>query len=200
MTGQFRGAMMAVHGQPLDTQTNSGALPTSTYTYAAGWEIPPYNSSQQGGLPSSTTLQIDGSGVLDLGGCSQTIGSLSGYGLISNGTLSVTGPITPGGTNTIGTLSLFDTALSGTLRVDVNADGFSDLLAVQGDINLSSLSFEIEDSDQLLPSMEYTVLTCTGIRSNEFASITLPEGWYVNYLPDGTVKLVYNGGILILIR
>lgn len=183
----------------LDTQSNAGATPTATHTYAAGWPLAPYTASLC--KLTDAAVQIAAGATLDLGGGDQSIGSLSGAGVVSNGALAVTGMIMPGKADAINTLTLAVTEISGTLLADVAKDGSCDMLAAQGDLNLSGLSLAIANSDQLDYQREYTLITCAGTRSGRFASITgVAPGWHAQYMPDGSVQLVYSGGTVILIQ
>jgi hypothetical protein len=55
---------------------------------------------------------------------------------------------------------------------DVAADGSSDCLAIQGDINLAGLSLQIANPEALDPTKAYTILTCSGTRTGAFSSVT----------------------------
>ena len=153
--------------------------------------------------PASSVL-LGAAGVLDLGTnlYSQTLANLGGSGIVSNGTLAVTGAIAPGGTNVIGTLTVANSGgLSGTLLVDVAADGASDRLVVVGGMNFSGLTLEIANPAQLNPARTYTVATVSGTASGSFASVALPsEAWHVRYRSDGTVMLIYVSGTLFSLR
>ncbi len=183
----------------LDTRTGAGGTPTATYTYAAGWPVTPL----PGSLQSATSVQIAGGAVLDLDGNVQSsIAGLSGSGLVTNGTLfALSGTIAPGGTAVIGTLTVA-VHVTGTAKLlaDVAMDGTSDLLAVQGDVTLSGMTLEIANPGQLDHSKQYTVLTYSGTRTGKFVSVTVPDSrWHVIYPSDGTVKLIYISGTMIMV-
>ena len=150
-------------------------------------------------LSSASAINIAANAVLDLGGSFQTLAGLSGSGMVTNGTLSVSGTIAPGGTNAVGTLSITATAtLGGTLLADVASDGSGDLLAVRGNLSLSALSLVIANPSQLNRSKQYNLITCTGTRAGTFSSVTVPDSrWHVVYLADGTVKLIFVNGTLL---
>ena len=152
-------------------------------------------------LPATTTVTLTSGSLLNLGGNVQTFAGLSGNGTVSNGTLTVNGVIAPGGTNVIGTLAVAaTTTLSGTLRMDVATNGTCDLLASAGSLTLSSLALEIANPALLNRQKQYTLVTCTGMRSGTFNSVTVPDSrWHVIYLSDGTVKLIFADGTLIKI-
>lgn len=154
-------------------------------------------------LNAASSIELGATAVLDLGtnSYSQTLASLSGSGIVSNGLLAVTGFIDPGGTNAIGTLTLANCAgLSGTLRIDVVHDGeaLCDRLAVVGNLDISALNLTIANPGQLNPNKIYTVLTVSGTRTGQFASVSLPDPrWRVIYRSDGSVVLIYANGTLI---
>jgi len=155
-------------------------------------------------LSATTSIELGATAILDLGtnSYSQTLASLSGSGVVSNGFLAVTGFIDPGGTNAIGTLTLANCAgLSGTLRIDVVHDGetaLCDRLAVVGNLDVSALNLTIANPSQLNPNKIYTVLTVSGTRTGQFASVSLPDPrWRVIYRNDGSVVLIYANGTLI---
>jgi len=150
-------------------------------------------------LPVASEVKVAAEALLDLGQTSQTLAGLSGFGWVTNGMLSVTGVVAPGGANVIGTLTLATTNnLTGTLRVDISEDGACDVLAIKGDIVLSGLALTADVIDQLTDlKLKYTILTCTGTRTGTFGTKTLPNGWIVSYEENGDVKLVYAGGTLI---
>jgi len=153
--------------------------------------------------PASTVVVAAG-GILNLGGTTQELDTLSGAGTVSNGTLAVTTTLAPGGVNLIGTLSIGATlTLNGELLIDVAADGSSDLLAVTGDLDLSAGTLTIANPAQLDSSKQYTIATCSGTLTQPFAAVTIDSNdshWKVKYMPDGTVKLIYQGGTMIILR
>ena len=182
-----RNASVSGNYQPL-TDPGDGSLLTPTA-----------NGNSSNVLSVASSVQVAAGAALDLGGTVQTLTGLSGGGIVSNGTLSVTGTIAPGGTNVIGTLTV-KANLTGTatLLADVAMDGVGDLLAVQGNVNLSGMTLTIANPGQLDHSKQYTVLTCTGTRSGTFNSVTVPDSrWHVLYQTDGTVKLAYVNGTMI---
>ena len=120
-------------------------------------------------------------------------------GTVKGGTLAVTETIQPGGRKTVGTLTVDGTTLtSGTLVVDVAADGSSDKLAATGTLDLSGLSLALGDATALDEEKVYVVATATAVTGN-FANVTLPNKWKV--FPQATrVILAYANGTLIVFR
>lgn len=150
----------------------------------------------------SSSVVLGATGVLDLSTNlqSQTLASLGGSGIVSNGVLAVTGAIAPGGTNAIGTLTVANNyGLSGKLLVDVAADGSSasDKLAVIGNMNLSLLQLEVANPAQMKHGVIYTVMTVSGTSTGAFSAASLPDRWLVRYRTDGRVVLLYPNGTLI---
>ena len=146
-------------------------------------------------LPNAQ-LALNG-GTLDLSGFTIT-NAVSGTGTITNGTIQTV--LSPAGEGVIGTdtLTLKSTALKGIYMADVAATGTSDLVAVQGNVNISGLSLQIVNPDQLDIHQVYTVLTCTGTRTGTFSSSNIPNSrWHVLYGIDGSVKLFYTKGTFI---
>jgi autotransporter-associated beta strand protein len=153
-------------------------------------------------LPTGTAVTVASGAVLDLGGNAQTVAGLSGYGLVTNGTLAVSGTVAPGGTAVIGTLTLAaDTALGGTLLIDTSLSGTSDLLKVQGTLDLTGATLQIQDVGQLQSGTSYVIATCTpGGLTGTFDSTNLADGtrWHVVYdAVNGEVRLdVYRGTLI----
>jgi autotransporter-associated beta strand protein len=125
-------------------------------------------------LPTGVVTVAVGA-TFDLNGHAQTLGGLNGGGMVSNGTLAVSGTIAPGGTNVIGTLTLATTTtLSGTLLIDVASDSSSDLLHVQGNLNVSNLDLQIQNLLLLGSGNQYLIARCTpGGLSGRFRSDNL---------------------------
>jgi hypothetical protein len=166
------------------------------------FSVEAYLKSKWFGVPNNTglTVSLAGDTILDLAGGSVTLANLAGSGTVSNGALTVTGEISPAGTNVIGTLTAkVNTTLSGTLVVDVDTDGNGDKLAVEGDLTLSSPTLEIQDLQGLSTIRVYTLVTCSGTVNNTFTSTNLPDRWTLRYTTDGKVQLYYKSGTMVRI-
>ena len=154
-------------------------------------------------LPTGTCVVVSKDAVLDLGGSSQTVAGLSGNGVVSNGTLTVTGTIAPGGENVIGTLIIDASAvLTGTLLIEVATDGSRDRLQVQGDLDLTGLALEVQDVTQLNSKKQYLIATCApGGLKGPFETTNLDANrWSVSYNnPRGEVRLI-SRGLLFMLR
>ena len=144
---------------------------------------------------SAGDTQVDGtlalaftSGVLHIDG-----GILQGTGTVSgNITTSGTARIDPG--DSIGTLSVTGNVIfSGSSGMNVElgtggAPGISDLLAVTGNIDLSSATSEIDlTGGSLTAGQYYTILTYTGTRTGTFADVT--PGYTLDYSHAGAVRI-----------
>jgi hypothetical protein len=150
-------------------------------------------------LNVGTSVVLGGSGRLDLGHTVQTVTGLSGSGVVTNGTLTATGLVQPGGAGTIGTLTVpGGTVLTGTLQVDATAGGACDMLTVQGAVSLSGAALNVTalEATKLDSRYAYTVLTCSGTPSS-FASVSVPSGWNVRY-KNGSVQLVSSGTLILM--
>ena len=85
----FKGAVAEVIG--LNTQASIEQSAAITTYLMHKWDLT--DKANYAYLPDTTSVAIAYGAVIDLGGHSQTIAALSGSGIVSNGTLSVTAPI-----------------------------------------------------------------------------------------------------------
>ncbi len=151
-------------------------------------------------LPTGTAVDVSAGATLDLNGLTAT-NTFSGSGTVSNGTVFTV--LSPAGEGVVGaqTLTLKSVTVTGTYLADVTALGASDVVAVQGNINLSGIALQIVDTDALDRHQQYTLLTCTGTRTGTFSSENVADArWKLIYLSDGTVKLIFVDGTLIKVR
>jgi autotransporter-associated beta strand protein len=152
-------------------------------------------------VDAASTLALGAGATLDLDTFYQAFASVSGDGIISNGTLAVTGDILPGGGGSIGTLTLADVGIaSGTLKVDVGPAGTSDKLVIAGDVDLSNLTLEIANPAALDTTKAYTVATIAGTRTGSLTLVGLDSRWHVIYRTNGDIQLLYASGTMIKIR
>jgi len=150
-------------------------------------------------LPTGTVATVAVGATLDLNGNSQALAGLSGSGTVANGTLAINGTIAPGGTNVVGTLTLnADVSLNGTLLIDTALDGTCDLLQVEGALDVSGLTLQIQDTDQLKAGTRYVIATCTpGALTGKFFSTNLGSKRSVYYdVANGKVMLIGRGLLL----
>ena len=168
---------------------------------AATWIDRVQISSVGGKLPAGTPASLAAGTTLDLAGNTQALAGLSGSGLVTNGTLSVTDTIAPGGAGAIGTLTIPGGAtLSGTLLIDVATDGSSDVLQVQGSLDVSNLDLQVQDLSQLGTGKQYVIARCVpGGLSGRFLSMNLGNLKSVQYdNATGEVRLIGRGTIITI--
>ncbi len=150
-------------------------------------------------LPVTATVTVDAGTTLDLNGHAQTLANLYGYGLVTNGALTMTGALAPGSTNAIGTLTLATIpTLSGTLLIDVATGGSCDVLQVQGSLNLVNVDLQIQDVGQLGFGKEYVIARFTpGGLTGRFQSNNL-DGQRIIYYNNaaGEIRLVGRGTMI----
>lgn len=152
-------------------------------------------------LPLGSQVELVASGTFDLGGSTQNLARLSGSGLVTNGQALVSGDVTPGGIGSLNTLTIAGSpVLTGTLRIDVATDGTSDLLNVQGSLNLTNLALQIENPSSLRGSKIYTLAKFTpGQLTGNFKSTNLSgTGWGVVYKnTTGEIRLIQTGTLIM---
>ena len=150
-------------------------------------------------IAESSGIIVDEGATLDLGGGTVTLQNISGGGQVINGSLALTGDLMPGGNGTIGTLTFgADLAVAATYRADVRADGTSDRVVVNGNVDLSQMALRVIDTAQLSTRQPHIILTATGTITGAFASDNLPSSaWKISYAAN-SVKIVPGGTKLIL--
>jgi len=182
------------------TKTGAGILTLGgTNTYAGATVIS--NGTVKLGnalaLKTGTPVNLAG-GTLDLNGFTVTNTLVGTSGAVSNGTMQAT--FSPAGVGVIGadTFTPGTATVKGAYLADVAADGTSDLLTVQGSINLSNFTLELVNPSLLARGKVYTVATVSGTRTGTFKVTNLPDSrWHVIYRADGKVDLLYNNGTLV---
>lgn len=178
------------------TLTLSGA---NTYTGATTIAAGTLKLGTAAALMPNAPITLAG-GTLDLNGFTIT-NVISGTGLVTNGTVVM--DFSPAGAGVIGTntFALASATVKGTYIADVTPDGHSDLLNIQGSIDLSNLDLQIVDTDALVRGKVYTILTCSGTRTGAFKSTNIADGrWHVVYRTNGSVQLLFANGTFIRIR
>ncbi len=134
-------------------------------------------------LPTNGAVRVAAGAALDLGGMSQTLASVSGDGTVSNGLLTVTHTLAPGGTNRVGVLTLPGSpVLAGaTLLADVTAGGIGDRLVCSGALSLEGVTLQIATPELLNIRRAYTLASCSGTLTGSFVATDLPDDWRVRY-------------------
>ena len=186
------------------TRALNNAERQTVYTYLnAKWVVPEGSGNPGAGLTNilatNAVVTVADGATLDFSGQSQTLAALYGNGLVTNGTLAVTGAIEPGGPDQIGTLSFAQTLFSGTLLVDVTSQT-SDRLQVAGDLDLSGASLRVANPLSLQRTTDYVIATYSGNLTAAFASTDLPDGWSVRYAGSKNIMLVFRRGTVLMLR
>ncbi|HPS09399.1 MAG TPA: hypothetical protein PLG22_17865, partial [Kiritimatiellia bacterium] len=176
------------------TDTGDGSLLTTTAVSGGATNL----------LDASTSVEIASGAVLDLDGYVQNLASLSGSGTVSNGTLLLTGTVAPGGEGLLGDLTLAcDAIFSGTLLVDLSASD-SDSLIVKGNLTLSETSALVVSNPGLLDVKKtYTIASVSaGGQIAGAINWTNPPNshWRVKQAADGSLKLIYVSGTVMMLR
>ena len=199
-------------GAPVDgglTKCGAGTLTllnTNTYNGATVVEGGTLKWGRDNVLLPACTVMAGSNGVFDVNDKTQTLAGLGGGGTVTNlAALTVTDTLAPGDAGGFGTLKLAGNAASiagCTLSVNVSAEGESDALHVTGDLDLTELTLDVENPEQLSRFKKYTVASCTGTFTAPFGSVgTLPARWIVNYdAEEKAACLVYNFGTLFSLR
>ena len=172
---------------------------TGANTYKAGTAVEEGTLALASGATLPATELWAGAGAtLLLNSTAQTARELGGNGTVKGGTLAVTGTIQPGGRHEIGTLTVDGTALtSGTLVVDVAADGACDRLVSTGALDISNLSLRLGDAD-LNEEKSYVLARAAEI-TGKFRQEELPNRWRTFVQPT-KVTLAYANGTVMLLR
>jgi len=155
-----------------------------------------------GSLPTNTPLSLAG-GVLDLGGVTQTVASVSsGTGVVSNGTLNVTSALYPGGVDTAGTLTVDNLSLvSGASLYWDYGTGGADTVSVLGTATLPANATVRVHATAALPE-RVTLFECGSINAPSDVSGWTVVGGRSNshvVIQGNLVQLVSHKGTLILI-
>jgi autotransporter-associated beta strand protein len=199
--GNAGGYFRSYNGYIGEVLVYNSVLSTNDRQRVEGYLMNKWFGVASSGLPSVTLAE---GAILDLDGQSLTVTNLVGSGTVSNGTLTVTGTLSPANTNVIGTLTAkANITLSGTFVADVDA-GASDCLVVDGNLTLSTLApptLEIKNQESLNKFKMYTLATCSGSLSGTFGSTNLTDPrWTLRYTTDGKVQLYFKGGTILLLR
>ncbi len=156
-------------------------------------------------MPSNSEATVATGAILDLNGHTQSLTSLSGGGLVTNGTLTVNGLIAPGGIDSVGTLTIAsESTLAGTLLINIAMDGSCDTLVVPNALDVSSLSLQIQNTALLNPPTQYVIarfkpktLVSPFVNTN-LGDKSLWRVAYDNILGEIRVELVQ--GLSIIVR
>jgi len=189
------------------TKRGTGSLTLTTNNTYTGVTVVESGTLKLGvanALSNAVSVLVASNAIFDVNGKAQTLAWLGGSGWVTNNSLlAVTQSVVPGGTNGIGTLTLATTpvALAGMFLADVAANGTSDRLHVQGDLNLTGLTLTVANAETLVKSQRYVIATYTGNLTGPFNSAPLPQRWHVKYNTAAReVYVSYDFGTLISVR
>ena len=146
-------------------------------------------------LPSSAAVTVRAGGTLDLAGGAFTVASLAGGGCVSNGTLTVTGTVAPDGVLSVTAAVQF----TGTLELNVRADGTCDSLAVAGALDLSGLTLTLNLPAEPPTVGSYTLISATGGIQGTFEQTSVPKPWGLIMEPTA-VRLTYASGTFMILK
>ncbi len=164
-------------------------------TLAAGTAIDLADAAQNAYVPF-----LDGE--TDLGGQSLTVAGVAGSGTVANGTLTVTGEISPAGEGAVGTLAFAAGALvlgdGATFVCDVKG-GAADRIVVADGLDLSKLALRAVRNDNVRGAPQTIVETTAGTLTGAFASVSLPRrSWSVRCGESSVTLDLFCGTVLIV--
>ena len=141
-TWDVDGTAAALAAAPAFTKVGAGTLTlhgTNTYLCATCVSNGTLAVTDAQSLPATTTLRVATNAVVDLSEKSHTVANLMGSGLVTNGTLTVTGTVWPGYPDS-GTLTVKGATLApAKLAYVLGADGTCGQLAVNGPLDLTGV-------------------------------------------------------------
>lgn len=168
---------------------------TNTYSGATIISNGILKVTNTGSLSTNTALTVVGANsVVNMNGKAQSCISVGGTGFVTNGTLTVTSALYPGGSNTVGILTLGNLTLAADSVVHWDCDaGVGDTNKVLGTANLPSSATVQVNASGTLPSRA-VLFDCDSIVATSGVS-----GWTVTgALPNSFVKV--EGTQLLLIN
>ena len=142
------GTAAALADAPAFTKTGAGTLTlhgTNTYLCATCVSNGTLAVTDAQSLPATTTLRVAANAAVDLSGKSHTVANLMGSGLVTNGTLTVTGTVWPGYPDA-GTLTVAGATLApAKLAYVLGEDGTCGKLAVNGPLDLTGVEIAVDN-------------------------------------------------------
>jgi autotransporter-associated beta strand protein len=152
----------------------------------------------KGMLPASTTLSITNGAILDLNSGNQTLAGLQEGGLVTNGTLTVTGTLAPGGVNTIGDLTVnANLVMAENSTYDWNfGTATQDTVNVTGTLTLPSSATvnvsRVTGSSAQQPDSAVLMTFTTGPSDGALS------GWVITGARAGSYAIVRNNKVLLI--
>lgn len=188
------GSVVFAGSAPVTLSSKSfAALPFGTFAKGTTLVLPNLESS---------VVVPHFAGETDLGGGSFSVAGVSGTGRVSNGRLTVSGAINPGGAGVVGALSFGEgvLVLDGAKYVCDVIGTSADVLSIDGDVSCAALSFEAVRAGKRT-AMRQDVFTCSGTVSGKFASEDLPDDTYALGYAEAAVELAcHPKGLAITVR
>ena len=169
------------------TNTYSGVLIVSNGTLKV---------ANPGSLSTNSSLLVASGGSVDMNGKTQACVSVGGTGFVTNGTLNVTAALYPGGSNSVGTLTLGNLILATGTTVHWDYDGGAgDTNKVLGTATLPASATVLVNASETLPSRA-VLFDCDSIEAPGGVG-----GWTVKgTLPNSFVKVEGSQLLLITIK
>ena len=147
-TWDVDGTAAALAAAPAFTKVGAGTLTlhgTNTYLCATCVSNGTLAVTDAQSLPATTTLRVATNAVVDLSEKSHTVANLMGSGLVTNGTLTVTGTVWPGYPDA-GTLTVNGATLApAKLAYVLGEDGTCGQLAVNGPLDLTGVEIAVDN-------------------------------------------------------
>ncbi len=149
-------------------------------------------------LPAGAALRVAAGAVMDLNGNSQSVASLSGGGAVTGGTLTVTGCLTPGDTNTVISALTVHAGLvlsANATNVFDSTQATSDVVRVAGTLTLQGPNaVQISFTGARPPAREVALFTF-----NTLIGATNLANWSVSGCPSGyKAKLIARTSAIVL--
>jgi len=135
--------------------------------------------------------------VLDLGGATQAVHSVTGSGTVSNGVMAADVVLRPAGDGVVGTLAFANVQFAPGVKY--HAD-LGDLLDVSGALDVTGMFVTINNPEALVRSQTYTLIqTTTGISGNATLETDLPSGWKL-VRRNNALMLISEGGTVMMLK
>ena len=137
-------------------------------------------------LSVNSVVELSSGTTLDLGGCAVTAGGLTGSGVVSNGTLAVTGAIRP-----TGEIVLDGSTVSGTLEMAADS---GILRCINGAMDLTGIVLDVKSA----AVGGQVVIACADGFTGDFADVNVFSTSYVVHIKDTVVKIAKRGLVIIV--
>ncbi len=178
------------------TTVNAGTLVINGDNSGAGGAINLNSANLTVGLSAAEAAASTGGGAVSTGDNVNIRGFGTIGGLLNN--LVSSGTVSPGADNSIGTLSVTgaynQNATPGTLNIEINSAGQTDLLAVTGAATITGGQLNIDTTGGFIAGQTYTILTSGGLLTGQFAAPTF-NGAAPTFI---TATLAYPGNSVTL--